>query len=169
MPKQEIGLYAGLILGVAGAVGTVTGGYLADRLGKSGPEWYVKVPGFAAILALPFFGVYYFHSSVPVILVALFIGYACVSTFLGPCIAITHSLVPQNMRAFASAIFFLVLNLIGLGLGPLFVGIVSDMLAPALGVESLRWALASTMFISVIAIIMFFKSSQTLKSDLAIS
>ena len=44
-------------------------------------------------------------------------------TYLGPVIAMSHAMVPPAMRAFASSILFLVLNLIGLGLGPVFTGV----------------------------------------------
>ncbi len=166
LPSDKIGLYAGLIIGIAGAAGTFIGGYLADRLGRNDKSWYLKVSAFSAMLAIPFLMIYYFHSSLPIILSALFIGYLCISTFLGPSIAITHSLVPPHMRAFASSILFLVLNLVGLGLGPLTVGIISDYLQPTLGEESLRWALASTLFISVAAIGLFLKSSRYIEEDL---
>lgn len=166
LSKADIGLYAGLILGIAGASGTLIGGYLADKLGKKDKRWYVKVPAFGAIAAIPFLLIYYFHTSITVVLAALFIAYAAVSLFLGPSIAITHSLVPANMRAFASAVLFLVLNLIGLGLGPLFVGAISDWLAPYYGIESLRLALASTLIVSLIAITLFFLAGKHLPKDL---
>jgi len=166
LSKGEIGLYAGLIIGIAGACGTLVGGYLADRLGRKNKSWYMKVSAYSALLAIPFLLVYYFHTSVNLILICLFIAYACISTFLGPSIAITHSLVPQHMRAFSSAILFLVLNFIGLGLGPLTVGIISDYLHPTLGAESLRWALVSTLLVSIIAIGLFFKAAQHIEEDL---
>lgn len=166
MPREDIGLYAGLILGTSGAIGTILGGYLADRLGKKDSSWYIKVPAYSAILAIPFLLLYYFHSSVNIVLISLFIAYMLISTFLGPSIAITHSLVSAHMRAFASAVLFLVLNLIGLGLGPLFVGIISDYLEPTMGVLSIRWALASTLVVSLVAIGLFFKASQHLNKDL---
>ncbi len=166
LSKTDIGLYAGLILGIAGATGTLLGGYLADRLGRQDKRWYVKVSAFGAIIAIPFLLIYYFHSSIAIVLTALFIAYTAVSLFLGPSIAITHSLVPANMRAFASAVLFLVLNLIGLGLGPLFVGAISDWLAPTYGQESLRFALASTLFVSLLAITLFFMAGRHLAKDL---
>ena len=52
--------------------------------------------------------------------------------YLGPCIATCHNLVSPGMRAMASAILYFVLNIIGLGLGPLTVGILSDAFAGAL-------------------------------------
>ena len=167
MPKTDIGLYAGFILGSAGALGTIAGGYLADKLGNKDPSWYIKVPAFGAMLAIPFLLTYFLNSSLNFVLIALFVAYTLTSTFLGPCIAITHTLVQPQMRAFASAILFLVLNLIGLGLGPLFVGIVSDILEPSMGVLSIRWALVSTISVSLIAIFLFFKAARHLKNDLA--
>ena len=61
--------------------------------------------------------------------------------YLGNSIATTHALVGLRWRATASAILFLVINIVGLGLGPFGVGYLSDMLAPSLGVESLRYAM----------------------------
>ncbi|MCF6195008.1 MAG: hypothetical protein L3J46_11815, partial [Kangiellaceae bacterium] len=88
------------------------------------------------------------------------------NTYLGSAIAITPTLVPVQMRAFSSAMFFLVLNLIGLGFGPLYVGFISDLLEPTLKEESLRWALAATFPISLIAIGLFFAASKQLAKDL---
>ncbi len=166
LQSSEIGLYAGFIIGIAGAIGTIVGGYLADRLAQNNKSWYIKVSAYGALLAIPFLITYYFHSSIVVVLTALFIGYACISTFLGPSIAITHSLVPPHMRAFSSSVLFLILNLIGLGLGPLTVGIISDYLQPALQEQALRWALASTLLVSFVAIGLFFKASQYIEQDL---
>ena len=166
LPSSEIGLYAGLIIGIAGATGTIIGGYLADRLSRNHKSWYIKVSAYSALLAIPFLLVYYFHSSIVVVLTALFIGYACISTFLGPSIAITHSLVPPHMRAFSSSVLFLVLNLIGLGLGPLTVGIISDYLQPVFEQQAIRWALASTLVVSLMAIGLFFKAAEHIEQDL---
>jgi len=59
-----------------------------------------------------------------------------------------------------------VLNLVGLGLGPLVVGIISDQLAPALGNESLRWAMSIIIVIGALSTILFFISSKKLVADL---
>jgi hypothetical protein len=60
---------------------------------------------------------------------------------LGATIATVHGLVGLKMRALASAILFFILNIIGLGAGPSSVGLLSDLLQPSYGVESLRYAL----------------------------
>jgi len=59
-----------------------------------------------------------------------------------------------------------VLNLIGLGLGPLVVGIISDKLAPALGNESLRWAMSIIIVVGAVSAIFFFISAKKLAIDL---
>jgi len=163
---SNIGLTIGLILGTAGGIGSYAGGLIADRLGKEDKSWYAKVSAYGGIIGLPFLLVFYFHPTTYIALASLLIGYACVSTFLGPTIAIVHSLVPAKMRAFSSSMLFLALNLIGLGFGPLFVGFMSDMLEPSFGTESLRWALAATFPVSLIAIFLFFAASKKINEDL---
>jgi predicted MFS family arabinose efflux permease len=162
----NIGLTIGLILGIAGGAGSFIGGYFADKLGQKDKTWYFKVSAYGGIVAIPFLIIFYFYANTFVALTCLFIGYIFISTFLGPSVAIAHSIVPAKMRAFTSAVLFLALNLIGLGFGPLFVGFVSDLLAPSMGVESLRWAMASTLFFSVLAIYLFLKASKYIDEDL---
>jgi hypothetical protein len=90
------------------------------------------------------------------------------NTYLGTTIATTHGLVGLRMRALSSAILFLILNTIGLGLGPWSTGMLSDYLQPTLGVESLRYAmlylLPPVMFWSACH---FFLAARSLKEDLA--
>ena len=68
-------------------------------------------------------------------------GFAC-NCFLGPTSAMVQTLSPVHMRAVSSAIKMLCINLIGLGLGPLLVGVLSDFLSPRYGEEALSVALA---------------------------
>ena len=162
----NIGLTIGLILGIAGGAGSFIGGYIADKKGQADKTWYFKISAYGAMCAIPFLLTFYFHEDTTIALVCLFIGYGSLSTFLGPSIAITHSIVPVRMRAFSSSVLFLALNLIGLGLGPLFVGFISDLLAPSMGAESLRWAMASTLFSSMLGIYLFLKASTYIDADL---
>ena len=166
---ESVSLWLGLIIGLGGAAGTYMGGYLADRLGKNDKTWYFKVSAYSALVSIPFSVVVYFSSSMSLILAALVVVYICYSMFLGPSIAVTHSMVPPNMRAFSSAILFFVLNLIGLGFGPLVIGIISDLLIPTFGNESLRWALSSTILVSIGAVLLFLKASKYIYSDLEVN
>ena len=86
--------------------------------------------------------------------------------YLGPCIATCHNLVSPGMRAMASAILYFVLNIIGLGLGPLTVGILSDAFASTFGENNLRYAMATTLTISLIGVFFLSMGVRSLKRDL---
>ncbi len=61
--------------------------------------------------------------------------------YLAPTFAMIQSLVPVHMRSVAAAICLFLLNLIGMGLGPQGVGLLSDYLQPQYAQESLRYSL----------------------------
>ena len=86
--------------------------------------------------------------------------------YLGPALAVTHNLVSADNRAFASSILFFILNLIGLGMGPMVIGMLSDWLAPTYGVLSLRWAFCIIYFTGPLSIFLFYKASQHYEADL---
>jgi hypothetical protein len=87
--------------------------------------------------------------------------------FLGPTIAMAHALVGPRYRALASSLLFFVLNIIGLGLGPLTVGTVSDLLAPSLGVESIRWAIMTTSLAAIAGGGLYLVAARHVTDDLA--
>ena len=101
-----------------------------------------------------------------VALVAYFFAITFAAMHLGPAIAVTYQLVKPRMRALASAILLFILNMIGLGLGPLLVGILSDALAPSYGHLSIRYSLMIVAASKFLAIWMFWVASKTLIGDL---
>ncbi len=166
MKTAETGVSLGLILGFGGVIGTFGGGYLTDRFGKLNKQWYLKIPGYAIFISILFAAGALFLNNTFLSLTCLGICVSLHSMYLGPSIAVVHSLVPASMRALSSAILFLVLNLVGLGLGPLTVGVVSDLLAPTLGNESLRWAMSIILIISIASGSLFFISARKIPVDL---
>jgi MFS family permease len=87
--------------------------------------------------------------------------------YLGPTFAITQALVPLRFRAQAAAFLLLIFNLIGLGLGPWFVGFLSDVLEPTYGIESIRYALLYSVVGGALwATVHYFLGARTLKRDL---
>ena len=163
----EIGLWLGLISGTAGAAGTFCGGYFADKLGKRDKRWYIWVPGLATVFAIPFSLMVYllnnYALALSIYLVPVFLG----AMFLGPTIAMTHGIVSVRMRALASAFLFFVLNLIGLGLGPLVTGMISDLLEPSYGSEALRYALVIVVLVYFWCAFHYFMAGRTIREDLA--
>ena len=156
----EVGVSLGLMFGIGGALGTFAGGFLTDRFGKNDPRWYLRIPAFAIILSLPFLISALFTSDALTSQICFGVCSSLNSMYLGPSISVAHKLVPASMRALTSAIFFLILNIIGLGFGPLTVGILSDVLTPSFGIESLRWAMSGMVIVSTTAILLFFGASR---------
>ena len=62
--------------------------------------------------------------------------------------------------------YLLIYNLIGLGLGPLAVGVLSDLYIPSLGDESLRWAMITVLLVSIAGVYAYFLASRSLVADL---
>jgi MFS family permease len=131
--------FASLLL-IGGTAGVFLGGVLADRLGTGDRRWYAWLPAIAWLITAPMFAI---GLSVPSLLVAwplLLVPNALNILWLGPVTTAIQHLVPRHMRATASASFLLINNLIGLGIGPLLIGRISDALKASYGVESLRYA-----------------------------
>jgi predicted MFS family arabinose efflux permease len=166
MKSAEIGLSLGLIFGFCGGIGTYVGGFLTDYMGKKDKRLYLTVPAYAILLSIVFAAGSIFIEIRSLSLVCLGVVAFLHSMYLGPAIAISHSLVPAPMRALTSAILFLVINLIGLGFGPLIVGLISDLLKPSQGIESLRWALSIILLVSIVASTFFFRAARKLGIDL---
>jgi len=156
-----------VILGVGGGVGTFLGGYFADRLARRDVRWNLWVPAAATLAAMPFtFGVYLSSSSAASLL--YFIIPAMVGTiYLGPSLAMVQALVPLRMRTVASAILLFVINIIGMGLGPQMVGVLSDLLNDRFANGSMRYALFFSGFVNVWSAFHFLMGARYLKSELA--
>jgi len=155
------------LIGLTGMIGTFLGGYLGDRLGVADKRWYAWVPGIATIAAVPFAVAFYLWEDPIVALFLAIPGAILGPMYLGPTFGMTQTLVKPQMRALASAILLFVLNLIGLGLGPLFAGFLSDQLRPEFGIESIRYSL---LFVAIggnlWAAWHYYMASRTLREDL---
>jgi MFS family permease len=87
--------------------------------------------------------------------------------YLGPTFAMTQSLVRPEMRALAAAILLFIINAVGLGLGPWFVGFLSDALGPRFGVDAIRWASLATVVVATAwAAAHYLLGSRSLSEDL---
>jgi len=162
MSVSEVGLALGLIIGISGVIGALSGGFLADKFGKKDMRWYMWVPGIGVFIGLPFSLLALNLESLNATLACIFIGNIFMSCYLGPTVAIAHHLVKPSMRATTSAILYFILNIVGLGCGPVVTGMVSDYLAPEFGVESLRYALMFSSFVVLIATVQYLRSGSAL-------
>ncbi len=160
------GYTLGLVLGVGGGAGTFLGGYTADRFAAKDVRWHLWVPMISGFAGCMPFAIAIFTSNIYWALAMLFLSVFLMAFNLAPAIAVTQNLVNARMRAFASSVLFLILNLIGLGLGPLSVGLLSDLLTPTYGQLSLRWAFCIIFVSGSLATLFFYLASSNYKMDL---
>ena len=158
-------------LGFAAIAGTLLGGYMGDRLGARDQRWYLWLPGLAILASLPFSYYAYTTDAPYAALWTLAVPSALGAYYLGPTFSMTQGLVGLRMRALASSILLFILNIIGLGLGPQFTGIASDLLNAwtDLGADSLRWALVLCLWFNLASAAMYLAAGKTVRADLAAS
>ena len=164
----ELATWLGLVSGLAGIVGVLLGGYLVDRLSVKDLRWMMWLPGITLAMALPFTFVVLNTQNIYFSLLISSFPTALLAVYTGPVLATTHNLVGMRMRALSSAILFLIINLIGMGIGPLAVGFLSDMLMPVMGDASLRIAIQVMVIIGVVwGCTHYVMAARTLREDLA--
>jgi predicted MFS family arabinose efflux permease len=125
----QASLVFGLVGALSAAVGVAAGGAAADLAGRRDRRWYVLIPAAGFILAAPLYMLAFLQGSL--LRVGLFVVAPAVLQYLylGPLYAVTANMVGPRSRATAAAILTLVINLIGLGLGPTLIGWASDLFA----------------------------------------
>jgi MFS family permease len=145
---------ASLLL-IGGCAGVFGGGWLADRLGGLDRGWYAKLPAIAWLVTAPAWALGLMAPNLWIAWFLLLVGNALNILWLGPVTTAVQHLVPRPMRATASATFLLINNLIGLGVGPLLIGRLSEGLKATYGVDALRnAAVACTSFYLLAALLM---------------
>jgi MFS family permease len=162
---KDAGILVGLTSGIAAICGSLFSGWLCDRMIRRDVRWQLGVPIAGLLLALPLGLIYLLYpAGQPWLIGPLKVPHAMVFNLLfsffsvwwtAPSFAALTALVPSHRRTTMLALYSLGLTLVGGGLGPLCVGMLSDAMAPALGAESLRWALVSVMGAFALAAVAF--------------
>ncbi|QNO27710.1 MFS transporter [Sphingopyxis sp. OPL5] len=161
-----LGLSLGLIVGFVGMVGTFVGGQLADRAARRGIRGYTLVPSTSLVIAAPLFAGAALAPTVSLSFAFLSGAIFVHALNYGSVFASVQTLVPARVRAMAAAVQLFVTNAIGLALGPLFVGIASDLLAPSLGSEQgLRVAMALVALPLAIGSLLFWLAGRRIEAD----
>jgi len=137
----ELSVWLAIAVGVCGAIGTFGWGYFADYLSKNDKRWYFWLPAASTLMVIPPVVMFLTLSDLYAALTIYLVSNLFMTGYLGSSLAVLHSTVEPRMRATSSALLLLTVNIIGLACGPTLVGAISDALNPALGVNSLRYAL----------------------------
>lgn len=168
MQADEVGRLLGLALGIAGPLGTVVlGGIVADRLSRRDMRWGLWLVGAGALLLCPAYLLVIAAPTGSLAIAAYFVPALFGIFFQGPTAALTQAVSPLSMRATSGALMLLIGNLVGLGLGPLAIGLLSDFLEPNFGQQSLRYALLLAPAAIVVGALFYFRAAATLRADIA--
>jgi MFS family permease len=163
----------GMLLGGAGAIsgiiGAVAGGILCDRLSRRDKRWQLWLPAGGAFATAPLMLAFLLwpesHQftvagyTVPVAIVFTLLGGIVAAFWIGPTYAAIQTLSPGNMRAQAAAIFLFLFNLVGMGFGPLVIGLLSDAMTPVFGTDSLRYAMAFALSLVLLGGVLFLRAA----------
>jgi len=150
---------------IGGTAGVFAGGWLADRLGQKDRGWYARLPAIAWLITAPTFVAGFLVTDPWLAWPLLLIPNALNILWLGPVTTAVQHLVPQSMRATASGSFLLINNLVGLGIGPLFIGVLSDLFKARMGTEALRYASITVVGFYLIAALLIAFAIRRLRSD----
>lgn len=166
MGMVEVGVWLGLGIGITGGLGAILGGRLADAMGRRDPRWYVWLPALELAAAVPFVVGFVLLDSRIAAFLCFIPFHLLASMYLGPMLSTIQNLVVPRMRATASAVNLFVVNLVGLGIGPLLMGFMNDQLADDYGQEAIRW---SMLFVGIVgggSSILFYAAGRNLRQDL---
>jgi predicted MFS family arabinose efflux permease len=158
MGTGEVGTILALLVGLGGAVGTYFGGLMADKLSARHPGWRAWVVVVAYVVALPLAALAFLAESASATIALYVLPAMLAGAYIGPSFAIIQSHVPLRMRSVAAAINLFILNIIGLGLGPFSVGLISDLTADAAGVNSLRYGLLAMIPVGLWGILHYLRA-----------
>ncbi|MCL6741547.1 MFS transporter [Sphingomonas sp. RB56-2] len=161
----ERGQFLASVFLIGGTTGVFMGGWLADRLGQGDRRWYGRLPAIAWLITAPMFAIGLMSPDPWLAWPLLLIPNALNILWLGPVTTAVQHLVPQPMRATASACFLLINNLIGLGVGPILIGALSETFKERFGTEALRYAAVSVVGFYVVAAILMLFAVRRLRHD----
>jgi len=154
------------------AFGVFLGGWLADRLGRRDRRWYLWVPALGEVIAIPFLIAFLLWpeshrvAGVPFAFVLSFIGSIAGSFFIAPFTAVVQGIARLRMRAFAIALMTLITTLVGMGAGPVLVGMLSDAMTSRFGEESIRYSLLFPTAVPVLSVFVCLLGAGTVARDL---
>ncbi|OHC97564.1 MAG: MFS transporter [Sphingomonadales bacterium RIFCSPHIGHO2_01_FULL_65_20] len=165
MTLNDVALWYALLVAVCMGGGIFASGWLIDRFTRRSKKAYALLPAISLTLAIPFYIAFVWAPSWPLAL-ALLCGPTFLNYFyLSSSVALVQEEVKPNQRVMSGALLLLVMNFIGMGLGPTYVGAASDYFHAAHPDNSLQIALYTLTPFYVVAISLFLWLAKLLGRD----
>lgn len=162
----EAGALFGAVSAIGAIIGSLGGGIITDHLAKRDISWIARLPGWGLILAMPAYQAAFMAPNAPMMVAILLIASVLLTGAIPPMFSAMHVVCGGARRAMAVAIAFFFANLIGLGLGPVIAGSLSDWLGQSYGAaDGLRYAMMIVMVTFVPSGIFMLRAARTLRSD----
>lgn len=162
MTLTDVAVWYSLVVGVGMSVGIFFFGWFIDRFGLRSKRVYGLAPAVSLILAIPFYLAFVWIEDWRIALPLLTVPMCLNHAYLSPCVALVQVEVRPNQRVMSGALLLLVMNFIGLGLGPTYVGAVSDFFQATHPRNSLQMALFTLTPFYLVAIGLFFTLARVL-------
>ena len=169
MTLQDIALWYALVVGISMSAGIFAAGWLVDRFTRRWKQAYALIPAIGLSLAIPFYVGFVWAPSWPMAILML-TGVTLLNySYLSPSVVLVQQEVRPNQRVMSGALLLLVINFIGLGLGPTYVGAASDWFRTDHPTNSLQMALYTLTPFYVLAIVLYLRLAQVLRREQAAS
>ena len=166
MSLNEVALYYALVVGIAMTSGVFVSGRLIDRFTQRSKQAYGLLPAASLALAVPFYVGFVWADSWRVALLFLIFPSFLNYFYLSSSVALVQEEVRPEQRAMSGALLLLVMNFIGLGLGPTYVGAASDYFRAGHPGHSLQFALYTLLPFYGVAIILFLWLARVLRHEI---
>ncbi len=141
MELGEVAIWYALAVGIGMGSGIFASGRLIDRFAVARKSAFAIIPAISLVLAIPFYLGFVWADQWQVSLAFMCVPLFLNSFFLPATVTLVQGEVAPGERVISGALLLLVMNMIGLGLGPTFVGIASDLYQPSYGAHALQMAL----------------------------
>lgn len=158
-----LGIVAGLTSLTFGIFGTVLGGFLADRLRKSGRGGRMRLGAVAALLAIPFWIALLFSYSVPLLLVAQAILLSLSLVWIAPSMADVHEMTGPHLRGLGAGVFLCIVMIAAYGIGSPLIGKLNDLFGAATNPSVMRYGFLVSPFSCIFGAIFLWRGSKVLE------
>ena len=138
---SDVALYYGPVVGISLIIGTLLSGMAVSRFERHSITAYALVPAAALVVCAPLLWFAFMSSDWRIMIVWLAVPIALMNFVIAPALALVQHLAPADARSTASSLLMMSMSLVGVGIGPLLIGFVSDHLAAEHGTQSLRHAM----------------------------
>lgn len=167
MALVDLAKWFGPAAGLCMGLGIWGGGALVNVAACRNVAAYAWIPAAAMVLTAPLLACALFAPGWKLALLLMLAPMTCCIVYVAPALALAQNLAPVSVRATATALLLLAFNIVGLGLGPLTVGLLSDALAAAGVAHALQWAILFLAPVALVSAFVYLVMSRTVGVDSA--